>query len=90
MTATTNQTSDPNAQVGTVRFGRRSSRGVILGLSAARLAAIGTSVCVVVPAVYLAGMPGVLWTSPVWGAAAASDRTAQSPDRGLSRRSSAS
>ncbi len=72
MTATTNQTADPNTRAGTVRFGRRSSRGVILGLSAARLAAIGIAVCVVVPAVYLAGMPGVLWTSPIWGAAVAS------------------
>jgi hypothetical protein len=72
MTAATNQTADPHQQVRTVRFGRRSSRGVILGLSAARLAALGLAVCVVVPAVYLAGVPGVLWTSPVWGAAAAS------------------
>ncbi len=72
MTSTTTRTTNPPAQVRTVRFGRRSSRGVILGLSTARLAAIGAAVCVLVPAVYLAGMTGVLLTSPVWGAATAS------------------
>lgn len=67
----TTRTSSPS-QLRTVRFGRRSSRGVILGLSVARLAAIGVAICTLVPAVYLGGMPGVLWTSPVWAGALAS------------------
>ncbi len=70
MTTTTTRTTDQ--QLRTVRFGRRSSRGVILGLSAARLTGIGFAVCVLVPAVYIGGITGVVWTSPLWGSALAS------------------
>jgi hypothetical protein len=71
MTVTTRPTQS-DARLRTVRFGRRSSRGVILGLSASRLAAIGVAVCTLVPAVYLAGISGVIWSSPVWLLAVAS------------------
>ncbi|MDQ0375951.1 SCO6880 family protein [Cellulomonas humilata] len=56
----------------TVRFGRRSTRGVLLGLSAPRLAAVGFAFLVVVPAIYTAGLSGVAMTSPAWGLALAS------------------
>ncbi|PVU84439.1 hypothetical protein DDP54_00930 (plasmid) [Cellulomonas sp. WB94] len=56
---------------GTVRFGRRSTRGVLLGLTAPRLVALAFAVIVVIPAVYLDGLGGVLVTSPVWGLALA-------------------
>ena len=69
MTAPT--TSEVRSQLRTVRFGRRSSRGVILGLSASRLAAIGAAVCTLVPAVYLGGLSAVLWAAPLWGSALA-------------------
>ncbi|WP_407343549.1 SCO6880 family protein [Pengzhenrongella phosphoraccumulans] len=53
----------------TVRFGRRSSRGVLLGLSTARVTAIGVALLVAVPAVYLGGMSALVWTAPAWGSA---------------------
>lgn len=55
----------------TVRFGRRSTRGVLLGLSGPRVAAVGLAFLIVVPSVYLAGLSGVVLTSPVWGVALA-------------------
>jgi len=55
----------------TVRFGRRSTRGVLLGLSMPRLVAIGAALLVLVPAVYAGGPAGVLATAPVWGLALA-------------------
>ena len=72
MTATTTRPTESQSHLRTVRFGRRSSRGVILGLTVSRMASIGVAICVLVPAVYLAGMPGVLWTAPIWGLALAS------------------
>ncbi len=52
--------------VRTVRFGRRSSRGVLLGLSAPRLAALGAAFVVVLASVYGGGAPALLWASPAW------------------------
>ncbi|WP_241236984.1 SCO6880 family protein [Georgenia faecalis] len=56
----------------TVRFGRRSSRGVLLGLSAPRVAALGMALLIALPAVYLRGFTGLALTAPVWGLALAS------------------
>jgi hypothetical protein len=53
----------------TVRFGRRSTRGVLLGLSAPRVVTLACALLVLVPAVYAAGPAGVAATSPVWGLA---------------------
>jgi len=51
---------------GTVRFGRRQSKGVLLGFSALRLTAIGTAVAVFVPSMFLGGLFGLCVTSPLW------------------------
>src|SRR4051794_2708793 len=53
-------------QHGTVRFGRRSSRGLLLGLSTPRVAAVASAVLVVVTCLYVAGPPGLLLSSPAW------------------------
>jgi hypothetical protein len=63
---------DEHPATRTVRFGRRSSRGVLLGLSAPRLAAVAAAFIVVLPAVYAGGMQGVVVTSPLWCAVLAS------------------
>lgn len=54
------------------RFGRRATRGVLLGLSGPRLTALAVGFLVLLPAVFLGGAAGVAWTAPVWGLAAAS------------------
>lgn len=59
----------PEAGPTTVRFGRRSTRGVLLGLSAPRLIAVAAALVVLVPSVYAAGPAGVLATAPAWGLA---------------------
>ena len=58
--------------VGTVRFGRRGSRGVLLGLSAPRVVALVCAFVVVLPALYVGGGQAVAWTTPLWGTAIAS------------------
>ena len=50
----------------TVRFGRRSSRGVILGLSGWRVACIGVAAAIALPSLFLGGGTGLLITSFVW------------------------
>lgn len=59
-------TSTP-AQVRTARFGRRSTRGVVYGLSALRLAVVAAAVLVATIALVAGGPPGLLWTLPAWG-----------------------
>jgi hypothetical protein len=55
-----------------VRFGRRQSRGLLLGFSAPRVGAIGAALGVLVPSLFLAGTTGAAMTSPLWcGLAAA-------------------
>lgn len=62
----------PTAEPGRVyRFGRRATRGVLLGLSGPRLTALAAGFLVLLPAVFLGGAAGVAWTAPVWGLAAA-------------------
>lgn len=50
----------------TVRFARRSTRGVILGLSAPRCASIGAAVAVVVIGMLAAGAAGLVATAMLW------------------------
>lgn len=50
----------------TVRFGRRSSRGLLLGLSTSRVVAFAAAVIVVIVSLYAAGPFGLLWSTPGW------------------------
>jgi hypothetical protein len=52
-----------------VRFGRRQSRGVLLGFSAARLIAIGVGVASVVVATFSFGSVGLAIAVPFWAGA---------------------
>jgi len=49
-----------------VRFGRRTSRGLLLGFSAARVACISVAAAVFIPSLMFAGILGVAVTSPAW------------------------
>lgn len=49
-----------------VRFGRRQSKGVLLGFSGLRLVAIGAALAIFVPAMFLFGVGGLLMSSPLW------------------------
>ncbi|MFT4188528.1 MAG: PrgI family protein [Aeromicrobium sp.] len=51
-----------------VVFPRRSSRGVILGLSAGQVFCFGCAGMLVAAAVYAGGFPAVLVAAPLWGA----------------------
>jgi hypothetical protein len=50
-----------------VRFGRRQSKGVLLGFSGIRLIAIGVALILFVFPMFTAGLGGVLFTAPLWG-----------------------
>jgi hypothetical protein len=52
-----------------VRFGRRSTRGLILGLSSPRVVALSVAVVVVVGSLFTGGPPAVAVTSSLWGLA---------------------
>jgi hypothetical protein len=56
----------PAAPPNLVRFGRRSSRGLLLGFSAARVACIGAAAAVFIPSLMVAGIAGVAATAGVW------------------------
>ena len=58
-------TSDETSST-TVRFARRSSRGLILGLSALQVACIAAAATVALPSLFTAGGTGLLVTSVVW------------------------
>jgi len=49
-----------------VRFGRRSSRGLLLGFSAARIACIATAAAVFIVSLLIAGIVGTAATATVW------------------------
>lgn len=51
-----------------VRFGRRQSKGVLLGLSGIRLATITIAIAVIVLAMFTLSDAGLLLSAPVWGA----------------------
>ena len=55
-----------NPPPATVRFARRSSRGLILGLSGLQVACIAAAATVALPALFTAGGTGLLITSCVW------------------------
>jgi hypothetical protein len=63
-----------HTQVGqpTVRFGRRQSKGVLLGFSGIRLAVIGTGLAVIVLSMFGMGDSGLLLSSPLWAGLLAS------------------
>jgi len=56
----------PAASPNLVRFGRRSSRGLLLGFSAARVACIGAAAAVFIPSLMVAGITGVAATAGLW------------------------
>lgn len=64
-------TSDVPAQpiLQAARFGRRSSRGVLFGLSRLRLATVGAAFVVGAVSLVTSGPGGVIGTSPVWASA---------------------
>jgi hypothetical protein len=49
-----------------VRFGRRQSRGLLLGFSGPRVAALGCAIAIFVPALFTTGILGVAVVSPLW------------------------
>lgn len=49
------------------RFGRRESRGILLGLTAAQLGVVTVALAVAVGAVYSSGAAGLVSASPAWG-----------------------
>jgi len=49
-----------------VRFGRRSSRGLLLGFSAARVACIVSAAAVFIPSLLIAGIVGTAATATLW------------------------
>ena len=51
-----------------VRFGRRTSRGLLLGFSAARVACIAVAAAVFIPSLMFAGIVGAAVTAPAWAA----------------------
>ena len=56
----------PAAPPNLVRFGRRSSRGLLLGFSAARVVCIGAAAAVFIPSLMVAGITGVAATAGLW------------------------
>jgi hypothetical protein len=56
----------------TVRFGRRQTRGLLLGFSGLRVAAIACATGIFVPSMFIAGTLGIAATSPLWAAVLAS------------------
>ena len=49
-----------------VRFGRRSSRGLLLGFSAARVACVAAAAAVFIPSLLIAGIVGTAVTATIW------------------------
>ncbi len=58
--------TDSTVPPATVRFARLPRRGLLLGLSAPRVACIATAVAILVPSLFLAGQMGLLLASPLW------------------------
>jgi len=56
----------------TVRYGRRQTRGLLLGFSGLRVAAIACAIGIFVPSMFIAGTLGIAATSPLWVALVAS------------------
>lgn len=60
-------TPTQEASATTVRFGRRSSRG-LLGLSGLQVACVASAAAVALPSLFMGGGTGLLVTSFVWAA----------------------
>ena len=56
----------PAAPPNLVRFGRRSSRGLLLGFSAARVTCLGAAAAVFIPSLMVAGLLGAGATAGLW------------------------
>ncbi|MDP9092401.1 MAG: hypothetical protein M3N95_05510 [Actinomycetota bacterium] len=54
-----------------VRFGRRQSKGVLLGLSGVRLATLATAILVMTVGVFAFGIAGLIVSAPAWSGLAA-------------------
>jgi hypothetical protein len=62
--------AQPQKQV--VRFGRRQSKGVLLGFSGIRIVVIGTALSLIVIAMFSFGVAGLVASSPLWAGLLAS------------------
>jgi len=63
----TDTTALAESRATTVRFARLSQRGLLLGLSASRVACIAVAALLATVSVFLAGPTGFLATAPLWG-----------------------
>lgn len=59
-------TESANIAPSVVRFGRRQSRGLLLGFSGPRVAAMACAIAVFVPSMFVAGTVGATVTMPLW------------------------
>jgi hypothetical protein len=59
-------TDTPTAPPASVRFGRRQTRGLLLGFSGPRVATIACAIAIFVPSMFTAGTLGVFVTAPLW------------------------
>lgn len=66
------ESTSPRTEPPLVRFGRRSSRGLLLGYSAGRVACLGAATVFFIGAMFLAGLAGVILMAPFWGGLLAS------------------
>ncbi len=64
-------TSEDHIEPISVRFGRRQTKGVLLGLSGPRLLTTGSALAVLCASVLAAGRAGMLVSAPIWGGLAA-------------------
>jgi len=62
---------DVGFEVSAVKFSRLTHRGLLLGLSVPQVTALSVAVVVLVTSLYLDGGAVLVWTSPIWTAAAA-------------------
>lgn len=66
MTGSLTGTPGPAPASTRVRFGRRQQRGLLLGLSPARVACVAVAAITITAAVFLAGVLGVALVAPLW------------------------
>ena len=63
--------TDSTSAPATVRFARLPRAGLLLGLSAARVACIAAAAAVLIPSLFMAGPTGLGLTTPLWAVALA-------------------
>jgi hypothetical protein len=59
--------TDTTSKPFTVRFARLPRRGLLLGLSAPRVACVAAALLILVPTMFTAGVAGAVLIAPVWG-----------------------